>query len=144
MAGLDLSDDNMCFCCGRDNPDGLKLDFTFRDGRVSTTVAFPRKYQGYRGIVHGGLLSTVLDEAMVTLLNRMGHLAVTGELRVRFLSPLPVGESVDISARLVQERGRTCKVAAEARLRDGTEVARAESICLLMGPIPERAKREHT
>ena len=135
--GLELSDDSMCFCCGKGNVDGLHMEFEHEDGEVRTTVSFAKRFQGYSDIVHGGLLSTVLDETMVTLLNRMGLLAVTGELKVRFLSPLRVGQAVEISARLVESRGRVFRVAASASLPDGTEVATAESTCLSMGRMPE-------
>ncbi len=137
MPELDLSDHGMCFCCGKENPDGLKLQFTFENGEVATTLSFPKKFQGYRDVIHGGLVSTVLDEAMVTLLNRMGHLAVTGELRVRFLTPLRVGQRIDVRARLLKKRGRFFKVAARATLLDGTEIATAESTFLSMGRTPE-------
>ena len=136
MAALELSDDSMCFCCGRQNPDGLGLEFSYDGEEVSTTVSFPKKFQGYRDIVHGGLLSTVLDEVMVTLLIKMGHLAATAELNVRFLKPLRVGDPIEVRAWLIENRGRVFRVAAAATQPDGTEVARAESTCVAVGPMP--------
>jgi uncharacterized protein (TIGR00369 family) len=136
MSGLDLSDDSMCFCCGSRNPDGLGLEFEFDGREVSTTVSFPKKFQGYRDIVHGGLLSTVLDEVMVTLLIKMGQLAATAELSVRFLKPLRVGDPIEVRAWLLESRGRVFRVAAAATLKDGTEVARAESTCVAVAPAP--------
>ena len=132
---VELSDDSMCFCCGKRNADGLHMEFEHQDGEVRTTVSFPKRFQGYSDVVHGGLLSTVLDETMVTLINHMGFFAVTGELKVRFVSPLHVDQEVEIRATLVEWRGRVFKVAASASLPDGTEVATAESTCLSMGPI---------
>jgi uncharacterized protein (TIGR00369 family) len=137
MSSLELNDDRMCFACGKDNADGLKLEFTGRDREVFTTLSFPKKFQGYRDVVHGGLLSTVLDEAMVTVLNRMGRLAVTGELTVRFLKPLLVGQTLEVRASLVESRGRVHRVQASAVLPDGTEIATAHSKCLDMGAIQE-------
>lgn len=131
----ELTDDHMCFACGKDNPDGLHLEFEYDGDEVRTSFAFPGKFQGYTGVVHGGLVSTLLDEAMVTLLNKMGYLAVTAELKVRFVKPLRVGEKVDVSAKLVQSRGKTFTVLASARASDGTEVARAESRCFLVSSI---------
>ena len=136
MAALELSDDSMCFCCGRQNPDGLGLEFSYDGEEISTTVSFPKKFQGYRDIVHGGLLSTVLDEVMVTLLIKMGHLAATAELNVRFLKPLGVGDPIEVRAWLIENRGRVFRVAAAATQPDGTEVARAESTCVAVGPMP--------
>lgn len=137
MSTAELADDHMCFACGKDNPDGLKLEFEFDGNEVTTSITFPKKFQGYRDVVHGGLVSTVLDEAMVTLLNRLGHLAVTAELSVRFLRPIAVGERVDVTASLAERRGRLFRVEAKAVSSDGTEVARAGSRCFYMGPIPE-------
>jgi len=134
MADLDLSDDSMCFCCGSRNPDGLGLRFSYDGEEVSTTVSFPKRFQGYRDIVHGGLLSTVLDEVMVTLLIKMGELAATAELRVRFLKPLRVDEPIEVRAWLLERRGRVFRVAAAATLLDGTEIATAESTCVSVGP----------
>lgn len=136
MSRLDLSDDSMCFCCGANNRDGLGLEFSFNGRELTTTVSFPKKFQGYRDIVHGGLLSTVLDEVMVTLLIRMGHLAATAELNVRFLEPVGVEEPVEVRAWLLESRGKVFRVAAAAVRADGTEVARAESTCVAVSPAP--------
>lgn len=133
---MDLSDDSMCFCCGKQNEHGLKLEFETSGAETTTSLSFPRRFQGYRNIVHGGLIATVLDEAMVTLVNDMGYLAVTAELRVRFLHPLEVETPVDISARLVARRRNLFRLEATAKLRDGTDIARAESAFLSMGRAP--------
>ncbi|MBD3347567.1 MAG: PaaI family thioesterase [Candidatus Eisenbacteria bacterium] len=133
MAGLNLSDDSMCFCCGQENEEGLKLEFHQEGDETVTRFSYPKRFQGYRDIVHGGLIATVLDEAMVTLLNERGHLAVTGDLSVRFLRPLPVETPVEIRARLVASRRNLFKLAATAVLEDGTEVARARSTFLSTG-----------
>ncbi len=136
MSELGLRDDHMCFACGKRNADGLKLEFTFEDDEVVTSIAFPKKFQGYRDVVHGGLLSTVLDEAMVTLINMRGRLAVTAELNVRFLKPLPVESPLEVRARLTGSRGKVYEVEATGTLQDGTEVAKATSRCIDMGPLP--------
>jgi len=130
---LELRDDSMCFACGTRNPDGLHLEFAFEDGEVTTSIAFPKKYQGYRNVVHGGLISTVLDEAMVTLLNKMGLLAVTAELKVRFLRPARVGETIRVTASLLERRGRHSRVTARAVGADGSEIAHGESRCVSFG-----------
>jgi uncharacterized protein (TIGR00369 family) len=129
----------MCFACGKGNPDGLKMEFTFEGDEARTSFSFPRKFQGYRDVVHGGLVSTVLDEAMITVLNRLGHLAVTAELCVRFVRPARVGERLDITAKLVDRRGKVFRLEARATGPGGSEVARASSRCFLLGALPERA-----
>ncbi len=132
MTKLDLSDDSMCFACGKRNPDGLHLEFTETPDGLSTTIAFDERFQGYRDIVHGGLVSTVLDEAMVTLLNRTGVLALTAELTIRFLAPVRIGEPITFTARLLGSRRNVHRVAAEAT-RDGETVARSEARFMSIG-----------
>jgi len=131
----ELIDDEMCFACGKRNRDGLHLEFEATDDGVATSIVFPKKFQGYRDVVHGGLVSTILDEAMVTLLNEMGLLAVTAELTVRFVSPVPVGRRVDVAAHLSGHRGRIYALTATATLDDGTVAATAESRCVAVGSL---------
>ena len=134
-----FDDDHLCFACGKGNPDGLHLEFEAVGSDVRTSVTFPRKFQGYSGIVHGGLVSTVLDETMVTLLNRMGYLALTAELSVRFREPVHVGERIDVTASLIEKRGKIFRLAAIAVRPDGTKVATAESRCFQVGLVRENA-----
>ncbi len=138
MTKLDLSDDSMCFACSKRNPDGLHLEFTETSDGLSTTIAFDERFQGYRDIVHGGLVSTVLDEAMVTLLNRTGVLALTAELTIRFLAPVRVGEPITFTARLVESRRNVYRVEAVAT-RNGETVARSEARFMAVGTVATRA-----
>ena len=143
MTPSGFEDDRMCFACGKDNPDGLHLKFESDGDAVRTSVTFPGKFQGYHDIVHGGLVSTVLDETMVTLLNRLGYLALTAELSVRFREPVHVGETIDVTASLVRKRGKIFTLEASAVRADGTEVASAESRCFQVGLVQEQAARRH-
>jgi acyl-coenzyme A thioesterase PaaI-like protein len=142
MAPSRFEDDRMCFACGKDNPDGLHLEFESIGEDVRTSVTFPRKFQGYSDVVHGGLVSTVLDETMVTLLNRMGYLALTAELSVRFREPVHVGERIDVTASLVEKRGKIFRMEASAVRPDGTEVASAQCRCFQVGLVEEGAEKE--
>lgn len=126
MTKLSTTDDSMCFACGSENPDGLHLEFTETGDGLTTTIAFDKRFQGYHGVVHGGLVSTVLDETMVTLLNRSGILAMTAELSVRFLAPVMVGEPITFTARHVGSRRNVHSVEAVAT-RAGEVVARSEA-----------------
>ena len=139
MPPFGFEDDRMCFACGKDNPDGLQLEFEFDGENARTSVTFPGKFQGYHDIVHGGLVSTVLDETMVTLVNKLGYLALTAELSVRFREPVHVGERIDVTARLVAKRGKIFTLEAMAAREDGTEVASAESRCFQVGLVQRAA-----
>ena len=75
----------------------------------------------------------------MTLLNRTGELAVTAELTVRFVTPARIGEPVRVTARLVERRGRIRRLEARVARADGTEIARAGSTCVRLGPLPGAA-----
>lgn len=67
MTKLNLEDDRYCFACGLDNPDGLRIEW-ITSGKTATATFIPdRKYQGWKGILHGGITATLLDEAMTRL-----------------------------------------------------------------------------
>lgn len=122
---MDLRDDGMCFACGAKNPVGLKLEFTFQDGRYITRFTPRREHQGFTGITHGGILSTVLDEVMARLVYVLGHRAVTAEMRVRLRKPASIGEELTVSGWITSEGRRTIDCAAEARNPAGEVIAEA-------------------
>lgn len=135
---MELRDDRHCFVCGSENPAGLRLVFDIDAGaRVISTVFVPVKaHQGYVGVVHGGLISTVLDEAMTKLAFSLGLNAVTGRLTVRFKKPLMVGERMTVTGRLVKETGLAIEAEAVGVKDDGTVVALAEGVLMKVGGRP--------
>lgn len=120
-------DDRVCFVCGEKNPAGLKLHIRTDPERGESTadVIFPEHLQGWAKIVHGGLLATVLDEAMIYAAGAKGLTCVTGEMTVRFVKPAATGVAYKLKGRFVEDKGRI--VIAESALLDGEgqEVARA-------------------
>ena len=129
---MELTDNHRCFVCGKENPRGLKLDFTHTPGRLRTTLTTEEWMQGYVGIVHGGIISTVLDESMVKLLFLEGQKAVTAELNIKLLQPVPPGTVLVFNSRIVAQKGRVIKTEAEAAKDDGTPVARAAATCVIV------------
>jgi uncharacterized protein (TIGR00369 family) len=136
MSAEALMDDGMCFACGRRNPCGLGLRFEFDGREASAPLTFEGRFQGYRDVVHGGLISTALDEAMVTVLNRCGELALTAELTVRFLAPARIGEPLRVAATLVSRRGGLSRMEARLMRQDGTELARAAGTYFRVRSLP--------
>jgi acyl-coenzyme A thioesterase PaaI-like protein len=136
MTSLPLDDDAMCFCCGPKNPIGLKLEFeTTAEGRMRT-IWIPRKeHQGFKDIVHGGLVATVLDEVMVRLLYIRGIRAVTAGMQTRLRRPLQWGRPYRFEGWIVQDRGRAVITEAEAAETDtGQRVAWGRATCMRIGP----------
>jgi acyl-coenzyme A thioesterase PaaI-like protein len=95
-------------CGGRDgNPQSQGLSFErHSDGSVSTLCRIGRQCQGYDGILHGGMISTLLDAAMTHCLFAVGVQAVTAEMTVRFVAPVPIDNAFLLTARLVSQKRR--------------------------------------
>jgi acyl-coenzyme A thioesterase PaaI-like protein len=137
---MDLSDDSMCFVCGKKNPIGLKIDFDLdRDNlRIAGTFVPRREHQGYSGIMHGGLASTLLDEAMVKLLWEAGIPAVSATLEIKLLKPVKVGERVMISGWVTSRKGRIINTAARLVDEAGVVLAEATARCIRVSVKEER------
>ena len=129
---MELKDDKKCFVCGPENEGGLRLIFAVDEAAKAIKTEFiPAKvHQGYQDVVHGGVLSAVLDEAMTKLAFMLGMNAVTGRLVVRFKRPLMVGEKVYVTGRILSDSGRAIQAEAEAVKGDGTVVAEAEGLLM--------------
>jgi len=115
MAGPPLEDDRMCFCCGERNPIGLKLAFeTTPEGRLNTLWRPKREHVGFKDLIHGGLVATVLDEVMARVIYERGTPGVTATMETKLLRPVLSGREYRFSAWVVRERSRTIETEAEA------------------------------
>ncbi len=121
----EFRDDRVCFVCGEKNPIGLKLKLRTDPERGESTaeVTFAEHFQGWAGIVHGGLVAAVLDEAMIYAAGAKGLKCVTAEITIRYVKPASTGIAYALKGRLVEDKGRI--VLAESALLDaeGREVA---------------------
>jgi uncharacterized protein (TIGR00369 family) len=109
MPLLELPHTAGCLVCGRDNPHGLHLHLHVDEttGRIETTFTPQAHHIGFEGVVHGGVLATVLDEAMVWAATWQGRrFCVCGEMTVRFRQSPAVGEPLRITAEVGQHRAR--------------------------------------
>jgi uncharacterized protein (TIGR00369 family) len=109
-----FSDDNRCFVCGKGNPHGLQFQFEYDPelDQVSAEIRFMDKFQGWKGVVHGGLISTVLDEVMVKTTGFKNLTCVTAELLIKFKNPAyvntpyqAIGKILEIKRKLVFTEG---------------------------------------
>jgi len=103
----DVRRDDLCFCCGKDNDRGLKLEFSYDgSGSAETNLTIPEWFSGWRRMTHGGLLSMLLDECMAhACISRHGY-AITAELTVRYHAPVEVGSTVTVQAKAGELRSR--------------------------------------
>ena len=120
----------MCFLCGVENPVGLKM-VIYNDpdhGQVVSTVTVPERFQGYPGVVHGGIVATMLDEVAgrATLLGAPDDLMVTVKLEVRYRRPTPAATPLTVIGRITQQGRSLARARGEIRLADGTVTAEAE------------------
>lgn len=120
---LQLQTDDYCIACGRDNPHGLHMEFT-DEGEYYVSHWTPQPWhQGWHGIMHGGVVTMLLDEVMTWRLVSQGINAVTAEINVRLRQPTPVDQPLTIRARLVSSRRRFYETEGEILLPDGTVTA---------------------
>ena len=124
-------DDRVCFVCGEHNPAGLKLRIRTdaERGESAAEVTFPESFQGWTKIVHGGLLATVLDEALIYAAGAKGLKCVTGEMTVRLVRPASTGVPYRLKGRFLEDKGKV--VLAESELLD----ARGETVARAMGKL---------
>ena len=135
---LAVREDHWCFGCGRQNPIGLKLTF-FEDGeRVWASWTPHKNHQGYEGIAHGGLISTVLDEVMGWAIYVRKLWAVTGTINVRYRKPAPIGEPLTATAWVENVSGRKVDVRANL-VRDSDQVVLAEATSIFVRVSDEQA-----
>ena len=136
--GLRARTQNGCVVCGQDNPYGLRIHYVLgRDGIISAEWRPTEHWEGFEGIVHGGIISTVLDEAMSKAVAAMNYEALTGELRVRFRHRVAAGENLRIRGWVVEKAKRLVRAEAVLTAADGSERAHAWARFLaLSGPEP--------
>ena len=107
-----------CFCCGDENACGVRARFFVEGDAVMADVVLPRHVNGYKNVAHGGVLAALLDESMgwaATVFGREHPMYVTGELTVKYIRPVPVGEEARIESRLLEDAGRIAYSAGEIR-----------------------------
>lgn len=98
-----------CFLCGDENPCGVRTRFYVEGDEVCSRIQLPRHVNGYKNVAHGGVLAALLDESMgwaATVFGGTHRMYLTGELTVKYLAPVPVGEPIEIRSRLVEDAGR--------------------------------------
>ena len=129
---MDLIDEGMCFVCGKLNPIGLKVEFDVDTDNLKILGTFEprREHEGYQGIMHGGLVATLLDEAMVKLVWEAGIPAVSASLDIKLLKPVRVGERIAIRGQIDSLEGRLILASAEIEDSKGTLLARAKGKCV--------------
>lgn len=130
-----MENDNFCFCCGARNPHGLHLDIQEDGQGVSAVFTVPAYLQGFRDVVHGGVVSTLLDELMAHAVNRaIGGHAATVQMEVSFRRPAPTGQPLKIVGEVERVNGRRIHARGSILDADGQALARAKALFLKVSP----------
>jgi uncharacterized protein (TIGR00369 family) len=133
---------NTCFGCGGANDRGMKLTFEQDDAskRIRGAFKLGAEYQGGPGFIHGGIIATVLDEAMGKVCRFRGMRAVTAELIVEYLKPVSVDAPLLIEAYEVEKTGRNLHFVGEIRNEAGDLLARGRGRFVVIEPRESRVK----
>jgi uncharacterized protein (TIGR00369 family) len=127
---------NYCFACGKDNPGGMRLKFaldTDGEGFVSR-FTLSKRYTGPPGHCHGGIIATILDDAMSKLTKLRGVVAVTSQMKIDYLRPVPLHTPLRVQSRAVAKRGRRLIHMAEIVNEGGKVLARSRGVFVIIDP----------
>ncbi len=121
----DRSSYQRCFACGQKNDSGLQMVFRREGDRIRADFQPQEHHQGFPGVLHGGIIASLLDET----LGRTGALRrewlITGKLDIRYRRPAPIGESLRVWGQIIRERPGAIEAAGAVELSDGSVVADA-------------------
>ncbi len=122
-----------CFACGAANPQGLHLSFRIaQDGAAHAEWRAGRAWEGLEGVLHGGIITTLLDEAMAHAIVARGLRALTCELRLRMRKHVGTGETVEIRGWIAEQQKRRILAEASVCGPDGDERAHAWATFLIV------------
>ncbi len=105
----------MCFACGPDNPIGLHIKFQLTDGKCTGEFTPEDTHVGYRNTVHGGIIYSALDDVMANVLYLQDIKAHTAKCEIRYRRALEVGQTINLTGWIEQERRRLVVLKGEAR-----------------------------
>jgi acyl-coenzyme A thioesterase PaaI-like protein len=121
VLNTDLNE-GFCYGCGKNNPIGMKLNF-IKDGNAIHAEFTPDKmHQGWPGLLHGGIVMTLLDEAMSNIAYTTGQ-TLTARMEVTWRQPVKVAEPLVVTAWITRHRKKIIETAGRVTLNDGTIIA---------------------
>jgi uncharacterized protein (TIGR00369 family) len=135
---------NYCFACGKDNSQGMHLKFVHDPKRECFTCRFrlSNRYTGPPGYCHGGIIATILDDAMGKLNKLRQVTAVTAQMSIDFLKPVPLNQRLRVESRELRVNGRRHFNMAEITSEKGEVLARSRGVFVAIDP--ERLFGKHT
>lgn len=124
-----------CFVCGEANPIGMKLDFEYSEEAAWTWFDSPAGYEGYHGVIHGGIIATILDEVMAKVILSKNLVAVTADMNIRYRKPLPIGKRVKATGFITLQKTRTLHTEASLTDEEGNIYAESKAVYIVVKQI---------
>jgi uncharacterized protein (TIGR00369 family) len=132
-----------CFACGELNEVGLHLQLNLEQGRCWTELELPRRFEGWEGLVHGGILCTILDEVMAWSLVSEDNWGVTARMSTEFHKPVMVGQTIRAEGWITESRRRIHGTSARiVDAQTGAELATATATYVAATDIRKRELKE--
>jgi uncharacterized protein (TIGR00369 family) len=133
---------NHCFACGMNNPHGMRLKFTYDEDHDRFVCRFRlgKRYTGPPGHMHGGIIATILDEAMGKVNKLHQVVALTKQITVEYLRPVPLNKPLRVESREVKVKGREHTNAAEILNQENEVLARSQGLFIAIDPHKMFAK----
>ncbi len=124
----------LCFGCGQNNPVGLKLNFNKENDALRAEFTPGEVFQGWPGIVHGGIITCLLDEAMNYAAYFEGATCLTASMQIRLRQPVKIAVPLVITASVTKKCRKLFETKASVCLKDGTVVAESSSKQFIIEP----------
>jgi uncharacterized protein (TIGR00369 family) len=127
---------NYCFACGKNNPEGMRMKFTYDEDRDCFVSRFRlgKRYTGPPGHTHGGIIATILDEAMGKVNKLHQVVALTKQITVDYFRPVPLNQPLRVESREVRSKGREHINMAEILNQKDEVLARSEGLFIAIDP----------
>ena len=132
-----------CFACGELNETGLHLKLQLASGRCQVELTLSDRFEGWEGLIHGGILCTILDEVMAWALVERDAWGVTARMSVDFRRPVLVGQAIRAEGWIVESKRRIQRTAGRiVDTHTGLEVAAAEATYVVATEARKRELKE--
>ena len=138
--------EGFCFGCGENNPMGLKLHFTLDGDTIRAEFTPDKMHQGWPGLLHGGILGCLLDEAMSNIAYATGNTCLTALIEIRLRQPVKVAVPLVVTAWITRHRKKLIETAGKVCLKDGTIIAESTAkqfIAENRAGQPDKVKESH-
>ncbi len=131
-----------CFVCGDKNDIGLKVDFFYKEGKTVAEYTSTPEFAGYKEILHGGIISALLDEVMIKSIIAKGIFTLTSRIDIRFKKSARIGEKLLLEGWIKEDKGRLILAEGKVFKQDGEIIAVAQGTYFkVKGQIKDQLQR---